>query len=814
MFRFLYCFSLLLFATLHLQAATITGKVVDAQQQPLAGANVVLLLADTNVLVKAVLADNNGAFLIENVPDGQYALKTSLLGFDDYTSEKITVVGSNVVIPAIVMAVKSTTLQEANVRAQKPLIEVHPDKLVMNVENSIVSAGSSVMEVLQRAPGVNVDNNDNISLKGKGGTIIMIDGKPVPVGGQDLANMLKSMPSASVEKIELISNPGARYDAAGNAGIINIRTKRDKRMGLNGSVNGSYAQGVYPKMGIGGSVNYRNKKWTINANYNYGYRYWFNHLMLNRRFLDTASPNADQQLFAYLQNNYAVYNFKNHSGGLNIDYALDKKTIIGLVASAGTNAFEPRVKNLSSAVGPNNELLYNFNTIGNHTNTWNNASLNLNMRHTYDSAGRELTVDADYARYWSTSNQNFHTTYSRPDGSQYLPDYFMSSDLQGNTQIRSVKTDYVHPLSGKARLDVGLKASYVTADNEPLFYEKVNGVFELDIKRSNHFIYNENINAAYVTFNKEWDKWGTQIGVRTEQTNVNWNQVTTNQQYDTSYLQLFPSVAVQRHLNPKHDLGLTLSRRIDRPNYEQLNPFKFYIDKTTYREGFPYLKPASSYNFELSHTYNQRLITSLSYSETKNVITEVIQPSDNEDSVTVQTNKNLDKMRFIGLSGSYSFTITKWWTNITNFNAYYAHYEGFLANTTINNGAPTYNIYTNNTFLLPKEFSAELSGWYQARQVYGFMDLRPMWMLNLGLQKTFWQKRATVRLNAQDIFWKGYPRATSTYTGYEETFVAQRDTRQFTISLSYRFGQRTVPTMRRRTGGAEDEKNRAGTGGA
>jgi hypothetical protein len=354
----------------------------------------------------------------------------------------------------------------------------------------------------------------------------------------------------------------------------------------------------------------------------------------------------------------------------------------------------------------------------------------------------------------------------------------------------------------------------VTADNEPLFYEKVNGEYALDTKRSNHFIYNENINAAYANYNREWDKWGMQLGLRAEQTNAEWEQKTTSQKYDTSYIQLFPSLAVQRHINAHNDLGLTLSRRIERPGYEQLNPFKYFIDKTTYREGYPYLKPAFSYSAELSHTWKQKFITTFTWSIVKNVISEVIQPSESEDSVTVQTNKNLRQMTFVGVSGAYPIQITKWWSNVTNFNVYYARYEGNLANTNLNSGRTTFDINTNNSFVLPKDFSAELGLFYQARQQYNFMDVKPNWMLNAGIQKNLFDRRATIKLAVQDIFWKGYPSAASAYTGYREDFVAERETRQASISFTWRFGKKTVAPVRRRSSGAEDEKRRAGNNGA
>lgn len=806
----LLCF----YTTAFAKPGNITGKITDQENHPLAAVNVVVLMPDNKTLVKSDLTNDKGQFNVENIPDGTYTVKVNLLGYEIFTAEKVVIANGNIDLPVISLKAKENTLKEVAVRAQKPFIEIQADKIVVNVENSIVSAGSSALDILSRSPGVKVDQNDNISLKGKQGVNVLMDGKLTPMSGTDLANMLKSMPSSSIDKIELISNPGARYDAAGTAGIINIRTKKDQRLGMNGSVNASYAQGVYPKYGAGFNLNYRNKKFNVYANYNYAYRLWFNHLMLNRRFLDTSKADYGKKLFTYDQDNYALFDFKNHIASAGADYNVSKNTTIGFSGSMATNSFNPKTDNASKALGANDELLYYFNTAGRHVNKYYNYAANLNLRHTFDTTGRELTVDADYAAFGNQSNQSFKTVYTAPDSSNYLPDYSLKSDLTGITQVRSLKADYSNPLKNNAKFEAGIKSSYVTADNEPLFYEQVGGVYVLDAKRSNHFVYNENINAAYLNGSKDWKKWSTQLGLRMENTNAAWEQITLNQKYDTSYVQLFPNIAVQRHLDTKNDIGITLSRRIERPNYQQLNPFKYFIDKTTYREGYPYLSPAFSYNIELSHTFKQRFITTLTYATTSNIIIEVIQPSDNEDSVTVQTNKNLKRMTFYGINGSYPFQITKWWSNVTNFNIYYSRYEGNIANTNINAGKPTFDLNTNNTFLLPKDFSCELGFWYQARQQYGFMDVKPNWMLNAGIQKNLFDKRATIKANIQDIFWKGYPRATSTYTGYQEDFVAVRDTRQASISFTYRFGKRTVAPMRRRSGGAEEEKRRANSGGA
>lgn len=803
----LTCTSIVVFA----KPGNITGKVYNSEGNPVDAANIVLLKTDNKTLVKADIAAVNGGFTFDNIPDGVYVLKVTVAGYEVYNSEIITVSGADVALPEIKLKPKSGSLKEVTVRSQKPLIEIKADKLIINVENSIANTGSSVLDVISRSPGARVDQNDNISLKGKSGVNIMIDGRRTIMSGADLANMLKSMPASSVEQIEIITNPSSRYDAAGTAGIINIKTKKDKRFGVNGTVNGFYAQGVYPKYGGGFSLNYRNKKFNLNTNYNTARRNGFNHLTLYRSFYEKGVFKN-----AYDQDNMSKFGFNSNNASCAMDYSLSGKTSIGMNLNADIIAFDVDGNNYSKILDENYALQSYFTTVNRSYNKNDNYAVNLNLRHKFDSTGKELSFDADYGTFTAGRDQNFTTRYINTDGQDYLPKYLLLGDLTGTTTIRSVKADYIHPLKNNLRVEAGIKSSYVTQDNDVKFFDRSNGGNIFDTTKSNHFIYNENINAVYINSSKDWQKWSTQIGLRLEQTLATGEQKIYAQKFERNYSQLFPSMALQRHVNDKHDIGLTLSRRITRPNYEQLNPFKYYLDPSTYKAGYPFLMPELIYVAEVSHTYKQRFVTSFNYSILDQPITEVIQPSDdtNQKRVTVQTNKNLSKQYFASLNGSYQFLITKWWTNVTNTNIYYSKFQGNIANSNLDRGQVTFDVHTTNSFILPKNWSAELNLFYQSEQLHGYMLIHPLWSLTAGVQKNLFDKRMTVRLNCTDIFWRSYPRATSTYTDYIENFTAQRETRQLSVSLTYRFGKRTIAPVQRRRSGAEDEKRRAATGNA
>ncbi len=808
-----YSFFVLLFLVYcHAKAATgnISGRVTNSSGQPLSFASVTLLQSDST-LVKTELTNEKGDYQLTLLSDGNYLLKVVLSGYEQYSSSIIQVAGTAVNMPDIVLALKENQLKEVSVRGQKPFIEVKADKIVVNVENSIVNAGSSVFEALSRSPGVKIDQNDAISLKGKQGVNVMINGKIQPMSNEDLANMLKSMPASSVESIELISNPSAKYDAAGTAGIINIKTKKDKKIGLYGSINASYAQGVYGKGNTGFNINYRNKKFNFYANANLSNRKGFSTLNITRDFYKNG-------VFAsgYDQVDNYIYHFGTYLGGIGMDYNLTSKTIIGFAMNTETNYLGRDAKNYSTVIdSATHQPVSKFFTLNASPNYWHSYTANVNVRHTIDSAGRSLSFDADYAIYPSNGSQNYTTTFYNinADGTvvpSMQPDILIKGNLEGATLIRSLKLDYSHPLKNNANFEAGAKSSFVTADNSISFYQLHNGNYELDPGKTDHFIYNENINAAYVNYTREFKKWGTQLGLRTEQTIANGNDVTIDSAFHKNYVKLFPSLAAQRHINANNDLGLTLSRRIERPNYEQLNPFKYYLDQTSYKTGFPYLNPALSYSIELSHSYKQKIITTLTYSYTSQPLVEVLQPSTTEDKITIQSTKNLINMSFYGVGGSYQFQIKKWWANTTNFNAYYAHYEGDVAGSNLSTGKATFDVYSSNSFLLPKNYSAELSMFYQAPQVYGYMNLKPQSMVSFGLQKNLFDKKVTVKLNITDIFWRGYPVASSIYNNFEEHFIAKRDTRQASLTAIYRFGKRTIQPIQKHDGGAEDEKKRVG----
>jgi hypothetical protein len=578
-------------------------------------------------------------------------------------------------------------------------------------------------------------------------------------------------------------------------------------MGANGSVTAGLGQGIYPKANGGFNLNYRSKKIALFANYNYAYRKGINDLDLIRRFYENGSPTS-----TFDQHNTMAIDFRSQYATVGADYTISEKTTVGTVFTGGLNGFDLSGMNDAVVMAADGTPYSNFFTDRSNSNRWNNWGLNLNLRHKLDSAGSDISVDVDYARYGNTSDQSLFTVYNLPGGGQQQPDYLLYGTMTGYTDIRSAKVDYTKPVNKTLRLEAGVKSSLVKADNNPLFYDRSGGGNLYDSGKSNHFIYDENINAAYVNAANDGTLWSLQGGLRVEQTIAKGHQVVNDDNFDRSYAQLFPSLAATRHINKDNDLGITVSRRIERPNYQQLNPFKRYLDITSVNQGNPYLLPALTWSAELTHTWKGKFITQFSWGRTTDVIIQVIQPENGQ--ITIVTDKNLATNTVYNFSGSYQLQPYKWWSSVNNFNLFYSVYEGNLANTPLNDGIPAFNINSQNSFTLPREWSAELSAFYQSKQLYGYMTIDPIYMVGLGAQKNFLDKRATVKLSITDIFMRQNPHGKSDFSNYHEDFDVKRDTRVATLSATYRFGKRTIAPTRRRQRGAEDELRRASGGNA
>lgn len=804
-------FFLLLFLAADLSAQTtgsavVTGIVIDDTRKAVEYANVTLHASKDSTLVKGALSDQDGRFKLEKILPGQYLIRVSFVGFQPYSTVVSIGQQTPVAVPEIVLRPSVTTLKDVTVEAKKPFIEKQLDRLVVNVDNSIIGAGSSAMEILERAPSLVIDQNDNITMKGKSGVIVMIDGKITPISGQDLANMLRGMSSGAIEKIELITNPSARFDAAGSAGIINIKLKKDQRLGLNGSVTLGAGYGMYGRDNEGFSFNFRNKKMNVFGNYNLTHRKQYVNLSLERRFFDAAT---DTLTGGFDQTTLATQDITNHTYRLGTDFFPGKNTIIGYTFSGTSNSQYRDYASDAKALNYREQTDSLFTTLNTSNEILNNYAVNLNLKHSFDSSRRDLTLDLDFANFKTDMDPRLDITYYGLEGQTKGTPYSLLGISDGTLNIYSVKSDYTHQINKQTRLEAGMKSSYVKADNDLVFHIVTNGVSKYDSSRSNHFIYEEQINAGYVNFSKVWPRINVLAGLRAEQTNVKGNQVTTNQIFDTTYLRFFPSASMNFNLKKKDVIGVSVSRRIGRPSYSMLNPFKYFIDPTSYRTGNPGLLPQFTYSYELSYT-KQGTNATLSYSVTRKTLSGVLQPErDGENIYSVETTQNLTLTRNFGLSITSEVELAKWWTSVNNLDLYYNTFEGNIANSPLKNSSPAMTFVSNNNLSFGKGWSGEFTFYYRANQTIGYATFGGVYRFAAGLQKTVLNKMGSVRVSVTDIFWSDIARNASTFNIYRQDYRVKRNTRVASITFVYRFGKTTVARERRRNGGAEEEKGRA-----
>lgn len=806
--KLLYFFSLLSHLSFSQPfSGKITGNVSDDAQKVLEFATVTLHQANDSTFVKASLSDEKGSFEFENIAEGVFFIKIAYAGYQKFKSPvfQLNALSPTIHLAEIQLKTATKTLNEVTVRGTRPFIERTLDKVIVNVENSIVSAGATAIEVLERSPSVFVDNDGRIRFKGRSGVIVMIDGKPSPLAGADLGNYLKGLPSNAIEKIELIANPSAKYDASGNAGIINIKLKKDKNLGTNGSITASAGYGRYEKLSAALTLNYRNRNVNIFGGLNSSRNRNFNNLILNRKFSNNGVVEA-----VFLQNNDIAFPSQNLVPRIGADFFVSKKTTIGVVATGFASAFGLVGSNVTDVLNGNNQKTSRFTTENDTQTSWLSGSGNVNFKHIIDSTGKELTADFDFAQYNNTSDQLFITDYFNASD-VLLRQNTLIGDVLGNLSLKSFKIDYVNPIGKKARLEAGAKTSFVQNDNNLQFFDRVDAQNVFNKNLSNHFVYDENINAVYLNFNTQTQKVNYQFGLRVEHTKAKGIQKVSGETFDRNYVQLFPSLALNYDASKNHTWGLTLSRRIDRPSYRQLNPFKFFLDPTTYQEGNPFLLPQLTYSAEIAHTFNKTYTISVSYSKTRDLIGDALLQNDAER-ITIQKTLNIAESNNYGIEISIPKQITKKWNTNTTFNAFYNDFKGIVANAPLNNGKPTFQIVSVNSFVLSKGFTLETTVNYLHNQAYTVSYLLPFFNCAVGIQKPIWERKGTLRLNFNDIFYRYYPRGGTRFANINESFTSYRDTRTVNLTFTYRFGKNTVPQVRRRAGGADEEKRRVGAG--
>lgn len=808
--KILFALTLQMLALTLVHAQQIKGVVRDEKGNVVSAATVSLLNARDQSVVKLALT-NKGAFHFDLIKQDSFLVGVSYVGYQPVFSQKFAFKGETITLPDLIFKTPVSSMQGITVVARKPIVEVKADKTVLNVEGTINATGSDALELLRKSPGVLVDNDENLSVNGKSGVQVYIDGKPTPLNGQDLSSYLKTIPSSQIEAVEIIQNPGASFEASGSAGIINIRLKKGKTMGFNGNVNAGISASKYLRAENGFSLNYRNKNFNVFGTYNGNYGKLESAFELHRVVKDTA---FDQQ-------NQILVKRNNHTFKTGLDYTLSAKSNIGVLVTG--NFSSPQVTNTN--VTPISH--YPTGTVdrilkaGNDTRQ-RNHNINTNVNYSFkDSAGRSMVVNADYGYYNNKQDQAQPNTFYDATGKNelYQRNYTIASPTR--IDIYALKVDYEQPFA-KGRLGIGGKVGYVKTANDFRQYNEGGRVRELDRERSNFFGYKENVNAAYINYSKEWKGIAVQGGIRAEQTDLegtlksykrtggDYPEVTAN--FKRDYIDFFPSISITLAPKTGNQFALAYSRKIDRPVYKNLNPFEYRINEYTFHKGSIHLRPQYSNTVSLTHTYKYKLNTTLSYSHIKDVFGQLVDTAHGMKGYLV--NSNIASQDIASLNISYPFQY-KNYSLFTNINTFYSRNKAdYGTHRNINLDTWTINIYAQNSYRFGKGWSAEVSGFYASPSIWqGTMKAAAMWSADAGVQKQILSGKGTIKASVSDVFKSMQWSANSNFARQAVAVAGRYESRQYKLHFTYRFGNNKIKAARQYNTGLEDELNRTQSSG-
>ena len=787
------------------KAQNTNGKIsvllVDNKEQPVSATIVLKNLADT-LLIRRVSTDDKGKFGFKNLSYGIYAININAVGFKAIY-DKISITSTKFSIDkTFKMIAESNDLGSINVSGRKPLIERFTDKTVMNVENSLVATGNTALEILAKMPGVSVNQDGNISVRGKSGVNVLIDGKSTFLSNEQLATRLKSLNSNELKSIELITNPSSKYDAEGNAGIINIKLKKNSAFGTNGNIALGFGYAKNPKSDAGISLNHRNKNLNIFGNFVNNNNKYQENLNINRITSDGISDTY------FHQYNTQIRSSHNNNYKFGLDYFLNEKNTIGFLttgyfnnghdSSKGTTDIGTSFTKIDSSIVADNPS----------TNKYRNQAYNLNYKSALDTLGQEFSVDLDYAQYRSEENTVYNNNFSDANGFGYRTPLTFRNLTPSLIKIKAAKIDYSLPINTKSRFDFGLKSSWVSTDNDFRFENLVASQWQNDLTRSNRFVYDENINAAYVNFKHEFKSTSVEIGLRTEQTNSKGNSVNEQKVVKRSYFDFFPSFSVNQTLSENNQLGFSYSRRIDRPDYKSLNPFVYFVDLYTFSQGNPFLNPQYTNAFQLTYNYKKELNISLGYSITNNLIMDVLLP-DNTKKSLFQTVQNLDKQFSYDLTVGYPTTVTKFWSMDNTITSTYNQIKSAnLGGLNYDRKKVNFTLNSSHTFTITPSTTAELSGEFASAQIYGTYAIKPYYGIDFGLKKSIIDKRLNLKFAINDILNTRVARISSALSSLNYNLRQKQESRIFRVSLNYSFGSSAIKALRERKTSVTDEEGR------
>ena len=761
----------------------ISGQIKDKKNNPVEFIEIQLQNKDS-IIFKSELTNAEGKFILET-EKGEYSLIVRQLGVIYYKQNINANQDTNVGI--INITEKEQQLQEVVITSKKKLIERKVDRLIFNVENSISASGGDAIDALKITPRVKV-KNDNISMIGKNNMSVMVDDKLILLTGDELINFLKSIPSDNIKSIEVITTPPTKYDAEGNSGLINIKLKKSKLNQWNASLRSSYVQSTYPKGSFGGNFDYQKNKLSLYSNLNY----------VNGSNAPVETNKIYYPLGLWNEENKRR-DFQNSvNGRIGADYKISEKFSVGMQYLGSFS--KPRIaeNSLTTIYNQTNSQIDSYiNTLSENLGKNNNHSLNLNSTVVFDTIGKKMNINLDYFKFKNDDNRIFNTINLLSANNTSLQDI----------QNYSAKIDFEHPLKW-INLSYGGKLSFIKTQNNVNYFDTTLGNPIFDPTQSNEFNYDENTQAIYLNGAKKLnEKWETQLGFRLENTQTEGVSKTLNQKNTNSYTKLFPTFYLTYTPNEKNSFSINYNKRINRPSYNRLNPFRWYSNPFSYTEGNPFLQPSFSNNLELNYTFNDNWSNSIYYSHTDNGF-EQITIVDNTDNIQKTIAQNFFKTTIIGISESYTYNKLKWLSSTFSFDWNYSKSESLIPITNQNlNGSNAYfsisndfNLNKNKTLLF------NFSYWYNFKGTSDLDKNNAYSQLDASIKYFAFDKKLQISFNANDILSTNRPIYTSFTNNIQIDYKNYYDVRLFRLSLVYKFGNKNINVEKKEVGNQEEKE--------
>lgn len=792
----LTCFSI----SAQTPSGIIKGKLIDEKKAVLEYANVLLLNPNDSTLIKGVVTNLEGEFVFEAVEVGEYLVLASSVGFAEQYSPLITSKNDIVELAPLVLT-QGLELTEVTVTTKKPFIEMKADKIVVNVENSSVNSGNSAIEILQKSPGVLIDKDNQISLRGRQGVLVMINGKNQYLTGEEMTRLLESMPAENIQNIEIITNPSAKYDAEGNAGIINIKLKKNNNIGFNGSVNAGMRQGKKFTYNNGFNFNYRANKLNVYGNLSRGDWNGVKDMTIKKVIPYNNGITTFDQV---VDTEDGEINFNSKIG---IDYSISDKTTIGALINYNQENAIWEQDNQTTIMGTNTPGFNKLNVFGETGSRWNQQSYNMNILHDFAEEGMSLSFDTDYSIYQSEVDNIYYNNYYDENGDIVLDPFTLRNEDLSDILIFASRLDFTKSFEQGINLEMGAKLSMVKTDNDSKFEALESGNWENQTDRSNNFVYEEDIYAVYTNVAKSFGKVNIQAGLRVEHTRSLGHSVTLEQMVPRQYTNFFPSLSLSHMIGKKHSLSYNYSRRINRPSYQDLNPFIGYLDDYTFQKGNPFLNPQYANSVGVNYGFGNLFFISANYSYTNDAMTEVIEQLSSEN-ITFQTTINLDAYHSADVSLSTSIPWGKLGVSRINLVSFYNDFQSNIPSGRLDNQSFGHHVYIGNEFNLPAGITMELTGTYQSKLTYALFQLDAQYGVDLGFSKDILKGKASLRIGVDDIF---DIRQNDVFVRQDDIILdvyQKRDTRRLKVNFRYNFGNNKLKGARRRSTATETEQSR------